>query len=68
MMCLMLTVGAIREYIHGLPDDTPVVVDVHLEDQYLRVENLNLTTAQDGTPGGDPHEGTELQFFWDPPD
>ncbi|NDL58037.1 hypothetical protein [Phytoactinopolyspora mesophila] len=61
----MLTVGAIREYIRGLPDDTPVVLDVHLEHQYLRIENLNLTTAQDATLGGDPHEGIELQFFWE---
>ncbi|NED95380.1 hypothetical protein G1H11_08630 [Phytoactinopolyspora alkaliphila] len=61
----MLTVGALRRYLDGLPDDVPVVVDVYLEDRYLRIENLNMTTAQDATPDGDPHEGTELQFFWD---
>ncbi|MGS2645766.1 hypothetical protein [Streptosporangium sp. LJ11] len=63
----MLTVRALSNYLEGLPDETPVVIDVHDGDNWsLRVENLNVTTTQDVTKGGDPHEGTEVEIFWEP--
>ncbi|MEV4808110.1 hypothetical protein AB0K18_49700 [Nonomuraea sp. NPDC049421] len=62
----MLTVRQLLDYLTGLPDETPVVVDVNSGGWYLRVEELNVTTAQDATPGGDPLEGTEINIFWEP--
>jgi hypothetical protein len=63
----MLTVRQLLGYLIGHPDDTPVVVDVHDGDNWhLRVEELNVTTAQDATPGGDPLEGVEINIFWEP--
>ncbi|MBB6346215.1 hypothetical protein ACWGH8_37310 [Nonomuraea muscovyensis] len=63
----MLTVRALRDYLEGLPDETPVVIDVHDGDNWsLRVENVEVTTAQDVTEGGDPHEGIEVEIFWQP--
>lgn len=64
----MLTVRALRDYLEGLPDQTPVVVDVHDGDSWsLRVEEVSVTTAQDVTNSGDPHEGVEVDIFWEPP-
>ncbi|MGS2646975.1 hypothetical protein [Streptosporangium sp. LJ11] len=62
----MLTVRQLLDYLTGLPDETPVVIDVNAGDWYLRVEEVNVTTAQDATAGGDPHEGTEVEIFWEP--
>ncbi|MER7506502.1 hypothetical protein AB0L05_32955 [Nonomuraea pusilla] len=63
----MLTVRALRDYLEGLPDATPVVIDVHDGDNWsLRVESVEVTTAQDVTKGGDPDEGTEVEIFWEP--
>jgi hypothetical protein len=63
----MLTVRQLLDYLTGLPDDTPVVIDVHDGDNWsLRVEELIVTTAQDVTPGGDPWEGDEVEIFWEP--
>ncbi|MDF2711518.1 MAG: hypothetical protein K0R62_7170 [Nonomuraea muscovyensis] len=63
----MLTVRALRDYLEGLPDETLVVIDVHDGDNWsLRVENVEVTTAQDVTEGGDPHEGIEVEIFWQP--
>jgi hypothetical protein len=46
----MLTVRRLVDYLTGLPDDTPVVIDVHDGDSWsLRVEELIVTTAQDAT-------------------
>ncbi|MEU7836843.1 hypothetical protein [Nonomuraea sp. NPDC049129] len=63
----MLTVRQLLDYLTGLPDETPVVVNVNAGDWYLRVEDLNVTTAQDAT--GDPVEAlrvTELGTAADP--
>lgn len=63
----MLTARALRDYLEGLPDTTPFVIDVHDGDNWsLRVESVKVTTAQDVTKGGDPHEGTEVEIFWEP--
>ncbi|MEU8252048.1 hypothetical protein [Nonomuraea sp. NPDC048916] len=63
----MLTVRALRDYFEGLPNETPVVIDVHDGDNWsLRVESVEVTTAQDVTEGGDPHEGIEVEIFWEP--
>ncbi|WP_157549808.1 hypothetical protein [Nonomuraea candida] len=62
----MLTVRQLLDYLTGQPDETPVVVDVNAGGWYLRVEDLNVTTAQDATPGGDPLEGVEINIFWEP--
>ncbi|MFF5211135.1 hypothetical protein [Streptosporangium sp. NPDC000396] len=63
----MLTVRQLIDYLTGLPDDTPVVIDVHDGDNWsLRVEEVNVTTAQDVTEGGDPHEGIAVEIFWEP--
>lgn len=62
----MLTVRQLLDYLTGLPDETPVVIDVNAGDWYLRVEEVNVTTAQDATAGGDPHESTEVEIFWEP--
>ncbi|NUW45173.1 hypothetical protein [Nonomuraea rhodomycinica] len=42
------------------------MVDVNADGLYVRVEDLNVTTDQDSTPGGDPHEGIEVDIFWEP--
>jgi hypothetical protein len=62
----MLTVRQLLDYLTGLSGETPVVVDVNAGDWHLRVEDLNVTTAQDATPGGDPLEGVEVDIFWEP--
>ncbi|MEU0483178.1 hypothetical protein ABZ260_28820 [Streptosporangium sp. NPDC006013] len=63
----MLTVRQLLDYLTGLPDETLVVIDVHDGDSWhLRVEEVSVTTAQDVTEGGDPHEGTEVEIFWEP--
>ncbi|MGA4994955.1 hypothetical protein [Nonomuraea bangladeshensis] len=62
----MLTVRQLLDYLTGQPDETPVVVDVNAGGWYLRVEDLNVTTAQDATSGGDPLEGVEINIFWEP--
>ncbi|GII57500.1 hypothetical protein Pth03_58890 [Planotetraspora thailandica] len=62
----MLTVRHLLDYLTGLSDETPVVIDVNAGDWYLRVEDLNVTTTQDATPGGDPLEGVEVDIFWEP--
>ncbi|WP_440099877.1 hypothetical protein [Streptosporangium sp. H16] len=63
----MLTVRQLLDYLTGLPDETPVVIDVHDGDNWhLRVEKVSVTTAQDATKGGDPREGTEVEIFWEP--
>ncbi|MEW1837523.1 hypothetical protein AB0392_06155 [Nonomuraea angiospora] len=63
----MLTVRTLRDYLEGLPDTTPLVIDVHDGDNWsLRVESVKVTTAQDVTRGGDPHEGIEVEIFWEP--
>ncbi|MEV0594643.1 hypothetical protein [Nonomuraea cavernae] len=63
----MLTVRQLVDYLICLPDETPVVIDVHDSDSWhLRVEEVSVTTAQDATKGGDPHEGTEVEIFWEP--
>ncbi|GLW10309.1 hypothetical protein Misp01_54370 [Microtetraspora sp. NBRC 13810] len=62
----MLTVRQLLDYLTGLPGETPVVVDVNAGDWSLRIEDLNVTTTQDATPGGDPLEGVEVDIFWDP--
>lgn len=60
---MVLTVGGLLEYIRGLPPDMPVIVDVVSEDgEYLRVEDLDVTTAQ-----GTSDEMDELHIFWDAP-
>jgi hypothetical protein len=64
----MLTVRELLDYLEGLPGDIPIVVDVHTSDEYLRVEDVKVTTAQDATKGGDPHEGIEVEIFWEPAD
>ncbi|AQZ67135.1 unnamed protein product [[Actinomadura] parvosata subsp. kistnae] len=64
----MLTVRQLLDYLTGQPDETPVVVDVNAGGWYLRVEDLNVTTAQDATPGGDPLEGVEINISWEPGD
>ncbi|MFC7327333.1 hypothetical protein [Marinactinospora rubrisoli] len=62
----MLTVGALRDHLAGLADTTPVVVEVASSGWRIRVEDVRVTTAQDSTVGGDPHEGLEVQVFWEP--
>jgi hypothetical protein len=62
----MLTVRQLFDCLAGLPDDTRVVVDVNDGGWYLRVEDLSVTTAQDATSGGDPHEGIEVDISWEP--
>ncbi|GGO68418.1 hypothetical protein [Nonomuraea cavernae] len=61
----MLTVGQLLDYLTGQSDETPVVVDVNAGGWHLRVEDLNVTTAQDATLGGDPLEGVEINIFWE---
>jgi hypothetical protein len=62
----MFTVRQLLDYLTGLPDEAPIVVDVNAEGWYLRVEDLNVTTIRDATPGGDPLEGIEIDIFWEP--
>ncbi|MGW3351490.1 hypothetical protein ACWDA3_50025 [Nonomuraea rubra] len=62
----MLTVRQLLDYLTGQPDETPVVVDVNAGGWCLRAEDLNVTTAQDATLGGDPLEGVEINIFWEP--
>ncbi|MEV0826553.1 hypothetical protein [Nonomuraea rubra] len=62
----MLTVRQLLDYLPGQPDETPVVVDVNAGGWCLRAEDLNVTTAQDATLGGDPLEGVEINIFWEP--
>ncbi|MEU4407850.1 hypothetical protein AB0F88_25315 [Streptosporangium sp. NPDC023963] len=52
----MLTVRQLLDYLEGLPDDTPVVIDVRPGDEYVRVEDIDITTEEDAagdrTPTG----------------
>ncbi|MEU0479345.1 hypothetical protein ABZ260_09205 [Streptosporangium sp. NPDC006013] len=52
----MLAVRQLLDYLEGLPDDTPVVIDVRPGDEYVRVEDIDITTAEDAagerTPTG----------------
>lgn len=62
----MLTVRQLLDYLTGQSGETPVVVDINAGGWHLRVEDLNVTTSQDATPGGDPLEGVEVNIFWEP--
>ncbi|GGS87913.1 hypothetical protein GCM10010156_52960 [Planobispora rosea] len=51
----MLTVRQLLDYLEGLPDDTPVVIDVRPGDEYVRAEDIITTdedAAEDRTPTG----------------
>jgi hypothetical protein len=54
----MLTVRQLLNYLEGLPDDTPVVIDVRPGDEYVRVEGI--TTTNEGQAGRRAPTGAEL--------
>lgn len=40
--------------VEGLPDDTPVVIDVRSGDEYVRVEDIDITAEEDAVGGRTP--------------
>lgn len=51
----MLTVRQLLDYLEGLPDDTPVVIDVRPGDDYVQVEDITIRdedSAKGRTPTG----------------
>lgn len=57
----MLTAGELIAYLQGYDPDTPVVVDGYTDDgRYIRVDDINVTSAQGRGP-----DGIELEIFWE---
>ncbi|WP_147268066.1 hypothetical protein [Spongiactinospora rosea] len=56
----MLTVRQLLDYLEGLPDDTPVVIDVRPGDEYVRVEDITVTTGEDAEGGDRTPTGVQL--------
>ncbi|MEU7862054.1 hypothetical protein [Nonomuraea sp. NPDC049141] len=54
----MLTVRQLLNYLEGLPDDAPVVIDVRPGDEYVLVEDI--TTTDEGQAGSRTPAGVEL--------
>ncbi|MFG1681370.1 hypothetical protein ACGFNP_14500 [Nonomuraea sp. NPDC049269] len=54
----MLTVRQLLNYLEGLPDDAPVVIDVRPGDEYVLVEDI--TTTDEGQAGSRTPTGVEL--------
>ncbi|MEV3978541.1 hypothetical protein [Nonomuraea sp. NPDC049758] len=54
----MLTVRQLLNYLEGLPDDTPVVIDVRPGDEYVLVEGA--TTTDEGQAGSRTPTAVEL--------
>ncbi|MFB9200334.1 hypothetical protein ACFFV7_03935 [Nonomuraea spiralis] len=45
----MLTVRQLLDYLEGLPEDTPVVIDVRPGDEYVQVDDV--TSTNESGPG-----------------
>jgi hypothetical protein len=57
-----LTVAELREYLAGLPGNTPVVVDVNAGRWYLRAESIDVTSDQNAT---NAETELEVQITWE---
>ncbi|MEV8634804.1 hypothetical protein AB0395_24425 [Streptosporangium sp. NPDC051023] len=56
----MPTVRQLLDYLEGLPDDTPVVIDVRPGDEYVQVEGITITTSEDAAGDGYTPTGAQL--------